>query len=161
MGFQSTLAFDQGFGRVGSLAADGPLRAQPGVTKGTAANIVVGRAFTIDTADGQFAPGGTNPFGGILLDSHELQSVGTSAGGPLAPTMTIPAGTVGSFCTMGTITVALINACNPEDGVYFVQADGTLGAGTAGAGQTQILGAKVKGTTNAAAGLARISLTGA
>jgi hypothetical protein len=160
MTFQSTVALAQGFGVQGEIVFDGPLRATPGVLKGTAANIVVGRAFTIDTADGQYSPGGTGVYGGILIDPKALQSLGTSGGGPLAPTLTVPAGTIGQFCTMGEICVALTNAATIGDGVYFVNADGTLGAGTATTGQTQIAGAKVERYSNAAAGLAVISLLG-
>lgn len=160
MTLQSSVALAQGYGLVGTIRADGPTRAQPGVLKGTAANIVVGRAFTIDSADGQFSPGGTGNFGGILCDPHSLQSVGTTSGGPLAPTLTVPAGTIGQFLTMGYVLVSLTNAANPEDPVYFVNADGTMAAGTATTGQTQIAGAKVKYVINAAAGLAVVSLTG-
>lgn len=160
MGFQSAVALAQGFGLVGEPAFDGPTRAQPGVVKGTAANIVVGRFFTQDLADQQFTPGGTNPLGGLLINPKALQSIGTTGGGPLAPTLTVPAGTVCEFATMGEFIVSLIGAANIGDGVFFVQADGTLGAGTAGAGQTQIPNARVERYINAAAGLAVISLTG-
>ena len=159
MGFQSSVALNQGFGVVGESVFAGPRRAVPGVVKGAAANIVVGRAFTIDTADGLFQPGGTGVYGGILCNPKALQSIGTSAGGPLAPTLTVPAGTVCEFATMDELCVALVGAANIGDGVYFVQADGTLGAGNAGAGQTQIPGARVERFANAAAGLAVISLT--
>lgn len=159
---QSTVNMNQGFGVVGEVVFEGPLRAQPGTIKGsTAANIVIGRAFTIDAADGKFQPGGTGAFGGILANPKSLESIGTSADGPLAPTLVVPAGTEGSFVTMGEILVNLTNAAAIGAGVYFVQADGTLGAGTAGAGQTQIANAQVKRYANAAAGLAVISLTGA
>lgn len=158
---QSTVALNQGFGVVGEVVFEGPLRAQPGILKGTAANIIVGRAFTIDSADGQFQPGGTGVFGGILSDPKALQSVGTLAGGPLAPTLTVPAGTVGQFVTMGEIVVALDNAAAIGDGVFFTNATGVLSAGTASTGQTQIAGAQVKRYANAAAGLAVVSLTGA
>lgn len=161
MGFQSTVALAQGFGVVGESAFAGPRRAQPGIVKGTAANIVVGRAFTIDAADGQFQPGGTGTFGGILANPKALQSIGTTSGGPLAPTLTVPAGTVCEFATMDEIIVALTNAAAIGDGVYFVNADGTLAAGTAGAGQTQIANAKVTRYANVAAGLAVVALTGA
>ena len=161
MAFQSSIAVAQGYGVIGESQFSGPRRAQPGVVKGTAANIVVGRAFTIDAADGQFQPGGTGAYGGILSNPKALQSIGTSAGGPLAPTLVVPAGTVCEFATMDEILVYLTTAAAIGDGVYFVQADGTLGAGTAGAGQTQIANAKVTRFANAAAGLAVIALTGA
>lgn len=158
MTLQSTVALNQGFGLVGELVFEGPLRAQPGVVKGTAANIVVGRAFTIDTADGQFQPGGTGVYGGILSNPKALQSVGTAGGGPLAPTLTVPAGTVGEFVTTGEILVQMNGAAQIGQGVYFVQATGELGAGAAGGGQTQIAGAQVVRYANTAAGLVVISL---
>ncbi len=160
MGFQSTVAVNQGFGVPGEVVFEGPLRATPGVIKGADPTLnVVGRAFSIDPADGQYTPGGAFNFGGILSNPKALQSIGTSAGGPLAPTLTVPAGTVGEFVTMGEICVALTNAATIGDAVKFVNADGTLAAGAAGAGETQIAGAKVVRYSNAAAGLAVISLT--
>lgn len=164
MTLQSTVALNQGFGVIGEIVFEGPTRAQPGVTKvgtATAADLVVGRAFTIDAADGQFQPGGTGVFGGILANPKGLASVGTAAGGPLAPTLTVPAGTVGEFLTMGEMLVTLPEAAAIGVGVYFVNATGVLHAGVAGAGQTQIADAIVKRYANAAAGLAVISLTGA
>jgi len=162
MSFQSTVYLDQGFGVVGEIAFEGPKRATPGVIKGaTPANNVVGRAFTIDVSDGAYSPGGTGVFGGILSNPKALSSVGTSAGGPLAPTLTVPNGTVGEFLTMGEIIVALPAGANIGDAIYFVNADGTLAAGTASTGQTQIANAKVVRFSNAAAGLAVVSLTGA
>lgn len=130
MGFQSTIALNQGFGIVGEIVFEGPLRSTPGVLKGTAANIAVGRAFTIDPADGQYQPGvlGAGNFGGILANPKELQSIGTSAGGPLAPTLLVPAGTVGEFVNMGLLVVALLNAANIGDKVTYATADGQLSA---------------------------------
>lgn len=130
MGFQASVALDQGFGVVGEIVFEGPLRATPGVLKGTAANIAVGRAFTIDPADGQYQPGvlGAANFGGILANPKELQSIGTSANGPLAPTLLVPAGTVGEFVNMGLMVVALLNAANIGDKVTYATADGQLSA---------------------------------
>lgn len=128
MGFQSSVALNQGFGVVGEIVFEGPLRATPGVLKGTAANIVVGRAFSIDPADGQYTPGGAFTFGGILSNPKALQSIGTTANGPLAPTLTVPAGTIGEFVGMGLLVVALLNACNIGDKVTYATADGQLSA---------------------------------
>lgn len=130
MGFQASVALNQGFGVVGEIVFEGPLRATPGVLKGTAANIAVGRAFTIDPADGQYQPGvlGAANFGGILANPKELQSIGTSANGPLAPTLLVPAGTVGEFVNMGLMVVALLNAANIGDKVTYATADGQLSA---------------------------------
>lgn len=133
MTLQSSVALNQGFGVVGEIVFEGPTRAQPGVTKvGTStaggADLVVGRAFTIDASDGQFQPGGTGVFGGILANPKGLASVGTSAGGPLAPTLTVPAGTIGEFLTMGEILVSLANAAPIGSGVTFANATGILSA---------------------------------
>lgn len=126
---QSTVALDQGFGVVGEVVFEGPLRATPGVVKGaSAANIVVGRAFTIDASDGEYAYGGTGVFGGVLSNPKALQSIGTSAGGPLAPTLVVPAGTVCEFVTMGEIVVAAANAVAIGDKAMFAQATGIISA---------------------------------
>lgn len=161
MGFQSTIALAQGFGVIGEIVFDGPTRATPGVIKhATAANIVVGRAFCIDTSDGTYYPGGdAGVFGGILANPKAQSSLGTSAGGSLAPTLVVPTGTVGEFVTMGEICVALANAATIGDGVFYDDTTGALSAGTASTGQTQVPNAKVVRYTNAAAGLAVISLT--
>lgn len=163
MTLQASVALNQGFGLIGEISFDGPTRAQPGVTKigtATAADIVVGRAFTIDSADGLFQPGGTGVFGGILSNPKALESIGATAGGPLAPTLTIPAGTVGEFVTMGYVNVALAEAAAIGAGIYFVNATGVLHAGTASTGQTQIPNATVVRYANAAAGIAVVSFTG-
>ena len=130
MTFQSSVALNQGFGVVGEIVFEGPLRSTPGVVKGTAANIVVGRAFTIDPADGQYQPGvlGVANFGGILANPKELQSIGPVGGSPLAPTLVIPAGTIGEFVNMGLLCVALLNAANIGDKVTYATADGQLSA---------------------------------
>lgn len=162
MSFQSTINATLGFGVVGEIGLDGPTRAQPGVTKGTAANIVVGRAFTIDTTDGQFSPGGTGVFGGILANPKVYATAGTPGGGALAPTLTLLAGTVGEFVTSTPgLVVAFANAATIGQGVFFNNTTGILSAGTAGAGETQIAGAQVVRVSNTAAGLGLVSLTGA
>lgn len=128
MAFQSTISINQGFGVIGESVFDGPRRAVSGIVKGTAADIVVGRAFTIDAADNQFTPGGTGAHGGILCNPKALASIGTSAGGPLAPTLTVPAGTVCEFATMDELVVALGNGAAIGDLVQYATADGTLKA---------------------------------
>lgn len=127
MTLQSTVALNQGFGVVGEIVFEGPLRAQPGVLKGTAANIVVGRYFTIDLTDGAFQPGGSGQPGGVLANPKGLASYGTSAGGPLAPTLVVPAGTVGEFVTMGLILVALAAAASIGDKATYDTTTGVIG----------------------------------
>lgn len=159
--FQGTIAAAQATGVVGEPAYDGPFRVQPGVLKGTAANLVVGRWFTRDPADGLFQPGGDAGVpGGILCNPKAYALTGTVAGGPLAPTMTLLAGTVGEFMTMGYVWVALSNAAAVDAGVWYDDVTGALGAGVASTGQTQIAGAAVVRFANANPGVACISLTG-
>lgn len=131
MTFQTAVNLDQAFGVPGELAFDGPTRAKPGVVKvggASAADIVVGRAFTIDASDGQFEPGGDGVFGGVLINPKSHASLGTAAGGALAPTLVLPAGTVGEFLTMGQLVVALANGANIGDKVMFADATGILSA---------------------------------
>jgi hypothetical protein len=164
MPFQSSVALNQGFGVPGDIVFEGPTRATPGVVKvgsggASAADIVVGRAFTIDAADGQYYPGGTGVFGGILANSNAYASYGTSAGGSLAPTLVLPAGEVGEFLEMGEIVVQLSNAAAIGAAVCFVNATGALKSGAPGAGETAVPNAKVVRYANAAAGLAVVRLT--
>lgn len=162
--FQSTIPTALGLGVIGEffLDAGGSSRVQPGVVKGTAANIVVGRWFTIDPADGQFTPGGAAGVpGGILMGPKGYSTPGTAAGGALAPTLTLLAGTVGEFCTdTPGIIVAAPGAAAIGAAVYYTDATGVIGIGTAGAGQTQIPNARVVRFANLAAGLVVISLIG-
>ncbi len=160
MAFQSTVALDQAFGVPGELRFEGPTRVTPGITKGTAANILVGSAYTIDTADGKYSPGGTGVFGGIMINPKTQPNFGTSGGGTLAPNLQVPVNQPAEFCTMGIVCVQLSNAATIGDGVYFTNATGLVSAGTASTGQTQIANAKVVRFSNAAAGLAVISLLG-
>ena len=158
MSFQSAIALAQGFGLIGEPAFDGPTRAQPGVVKGTAANIVVGRFFTQDLADGQFTPGGTNPLGGLLINPKALQSIGTTGGGPLAPTLTVPAGTVCEFATMGEFIVALLAGANIGDKVTFATADGQLSALASSVSVTGSISTTTLTVTAVAAGSAPLAV---
>lgn len=124
--FQSALAVNQGFGVVGELAFDGPNRTQPGILKGTAAYLVFGRYFTIDTSDGTFTPGGTGPQGGILVNPKSQVSWGTTVGGALAPTLTLLAGAVAEFLTMGYPIVSLPAAAQIGDRVLYSTTTGEL-----------------------------------
>lgn len=120
MALQSTVALNQGFGVVGEIVYEGPTRATTGIiSHGTAADIVVGRYFTRTLSDSTLRPGGdigiTQRAGGILANPKALQSIGTTAGGPLAPTLVVPSGTVGEFLQMGEVVVTLAAAANIGD----------------------------------------------
>jgi len=162
--FQSTIGVALGLGVIGEfyLDAGGSSRVQPGVLKGTAANLVVGRWFTIDAADGTFVPGGAAGIpGGILMAPKSYSTSGTAAGGALAPTLTLLAGTVGEFCTdTPGIIVAMPGAAAIGAAVKYNDTTGVISAGTAGAGETAIANARVVRFSNLAAGLAVVSLIG-
>jgi hypothetical protein len=147
MPFQSSVLTNQGFGLVGELSFEGPLRAQPGViNSATPANNIVGRAFTRRVADGLYEAGAvtsaTQVFMGILCSPIAQANYGTAAGGPLASSLTVPNGTVGEFMEMGYIVIQVPSSCNIGDEVCFTNATGALltvapGA-AAGAGNTKI-----------------------
>lgn len=133
-GFQSVVNIEQAFGFVGELFDDSPRVVAPwALLSGSAANNVIGRAFTLNTASpsdgsgsGYAAAGGTGVFVGILMNPKTFASNGTTAD-PLAATYVLPNYTIGDFLTMGTINIAVPAACNVGDHVTFAQADGTLG----------------------------------
>lgn len=127
--FQNSVRADQGHGIVGELGYDGPLRAQPFIIRenATAANCVVGRAFTIDTATNKVIPGGdvsTLPFAGILANPKVYASVGAAAG-TLAPSLLVLPGTQAEFVSMTTgIWASVPETAKVGDLVY---ADTTTG----------------------------------
>lgn len=100
-------------------------------------NATVGNAFTLDV-DGQAKMGGTGAFLGILVNPHNY-----AVYNHLEATLKLPDGTQGILAKSGYLNVVLSNASAVGDKVYFVQATGALGAGTAAGGQTQIAGAQV------------------
>lgn len=160
MGFQQTVGMTQAYGEPGMLAFTGPARIMPGPVKGDPANIVVGRFFTQDVDDGQFLPGGEGALGGVLVHSKALALNGTTAGGTLAPTLNVTPGTICEFMSIGEVFVIMTTDFKIGDPVFFVVADGELGAGAPTGGQTAIPGARVEKYSGVAGDGAVISLTG-
>ena len=178
MSFQATVGFQQGFGVAGEQAYDGPTRVQPGIlhSANTALNII-GRAATITAgATGSFpvaGDGGVNPktlnvnvgdggvFAGLIVLPKTYVSGGTTAGGPLAPTSTLPNETVVSLANEGDWVVNLPAASNPGDVVYYTTATGALVTAAPGAaipgGAAGPIGT-VERFVNAAASLAVVHL---
>jgi hypothetical protein len=168
MTFQTSVALDIGFGVIGELAFGSAYNAQTGILNSAdASNNVIGRAFTHLATEGQMTAGGTGVFAGILAAPKTYASRGTTAGGTLAPTLTLANGEQGEFVqgTAGIIVTLGATACNVGDQVIYATATGILATqapGTApGAGNALIPGATVvryeKGST---AGLAVIALNG-
>lgn len=126
-----------GMGIVSSTANIGTTNFSGGVDTIFADNATVGNAFTLDV-DGQAKMGGTGVFLGILTNPHNY-----AVYNGLQATLKLPDGTQGIIRKSGYINVILSNASAVGDKVYFEQATGALGAGTAADGQTQIAGAQV------------------
>lgn len=125
MAFQSTVGLVQGFGVVGEVVFGAPRSAQPGILNSTsAANNVVGRVFTIDSGDA--VAGGTGAFLGFLISPKEYASRGTQAGGPLAATLTLANGEIGSFLQQGQILVDVGGTASVGDLVVYDAATGIL-----------------------------------
>ena len=169
---QSSVAAVMGFGVVGEAFLDRMSRVQPGILDtATAANNVFGRAFTVSAgADGTpgsaitVEAGGTGNFAGILVNPKNHASYGTSAGGPLAASLTLPNNVVAEFCkdADGIIVTFADEEANEGDWVEFAQATGVLSPlapmAAATVGSTIIDGARVE-RYDVTSGLAVISLT--
>jgi hypothetical protein len=72
-------------------------------------------------------------FAGLLSTPKGYASRGTVAGGPLAPTFTIPNETTGRLFQMGSINVNLTTSGNVGDDIHFSQTTGELVAVAPGA----------------------------
>lgn len=137
MAFQSTVNFERALGVPGELFVDGPNRTQPGLLNSASAayNIIGATAFTITAAASDQDPnlpmtvaaGGTGIFAGILVAPKTYASYGTTADGPLAPTMTLPNNLNAEFMLMGEPIVTLPGAANVGDRVFYDNTTGALG----------------------------------
>lgn len=157
--FPGSVTTDLAFGVIGELAFDGPVRTQPArINHGTAADIVVGRWFTLNAA-GEALPGGTGAIGGVLCNPKTMASLGTAANGSAAPTLTIPTGTIGEFLYMGCIIVPLSAAVAIGAAAKYNTTTGVILSGAPGAGEAAIPNSKFIRYANAAAGLAVLELT--
>lgn len=129
MSFQSAIAASQGFGVVGELVYEGPLRAQPGIISSSdATQNIVGRAFTFATGQsaGKFTAGGAGVFAGILCNPKAYALTGTPTGGTLAPTLQLPNEAVAEFLEMGHVVILVPSACALGDEVCYATATGAL-----------------------------------
>ena len=124
---QSSVSMDQGFGVVGEVFTNGPLRTEAFTLVSSPAVNTIGNAFTV-TAEGVATAGGdAGVFAGILVNPKHYATSGTTAGGTLAPTLALPDNTIGELLTMGEIVVSLSNAAVIGSGVYYADATGALG----------------------------------
>lgn len=120
----------------GEIAFDGPTRVITAlINSASEANNVFGRAFTyVDEAIETVGAGGTGEFAGILINP---KAYGVGANGVAVNWKSA------EFLQMGEVYAVADVAGTIGDPVFFVNATGVIGIGTAGAGQTQIAGAKV------------------
>lgn len=166
MPFQSVVRNELATGVVGELAFEGPLRADTHIlNSASAANNVVGRAFTMVTgAENEAAAGGTGVFAGILSNPKVYATAGTEADGALAPTLTLRNGEIGEFTYMGIMFVNVTNTGVVGDKVQYATATGVLSLVAASAtepsaGNLFVPNATVHRWNVTAAGLACIKLT--
>jgi hypothetical protein len=125
---QSQVYMNQSAGVPGELFNDSPTRAQAFILESEDAdNNVFGRAFTVVAGENGIAQaGGTGVFAGFLINPKAHASYGTSAGGPLAPTLTLANEVVADILNMGTLFVTLPAAASVGDLVIFDQDTGEL-----------------------------------
>jgi hypothetical protein len=167
--FQKTVQRFQGSGVTGSRRKAGdPFRAEPYLLNSTASGEpnIIGFAYTIlpgtsgdlNVDNTQVTVGGTGVFAGILINPNVYPSQGSSLG-VLEPTLEVANGITGQFSTMGEFFVGIGNAGTQGEGVHYNDTTGSLGAGDAGVGETQIVGAEINLTTTSP-GITWIKLTG-
>lgn len=120
----------------GEIAFDGPTRVITAlINSASEANNVFGRAFTYaDEALETVQAGGTGKFAGILINP---KAYGVGVDGVAKNWKSA------EFLQMGEVYFLADIAGTIGDAIYFVNATGALGLGTAGAGQTQIVTAEV------------------
>lgn len=151
MAFQSTVRQFPTDGIVGDFALSGPIRSKSVILKSSdPTQNVIGRAVThVAAQDDNVIVGGAGPliFAGILTNSKQYASLGTSAGGPLAATLTLPNDLpVQATTVCPGLYVTLSTTANIGDGVAYHNTTGVLAAapgGTPPATHTLIPGASV------------------
>ena len=152
MSVQTVVTDNLAFGVVGEIQNSTPSVVYPFIADSASGN-VVGYAFT-QTEEGKAVVGGTGIFVGILCNPKAY----VNFNGDLSANNEIKQGTLGEFLTKGAILLDLNGTASIADGIFFVNATGALGAGTAAAGQTQITGAKVINYEVGANGLALVQI---
>ncbi|MCK4960048.1 MAG: hypothetical protein KAT00_11625 [Planctomycetes bacterium] len=136
----------------GGLADNNPKRTVTYIAEGGA--IPYGRAVQPGASDDQAVIGtttATSLYSGIAIRVHNNEN-------PLGGVSeSYPEGDLMAVMEEGSLFIDLVNTGAKGDPIYSVDADGTIGAGTAAAGQTQIPGGSLE-ETMAAAGIAKIRL---
>jgi hypothetical protein len=134
MGFQTSVRYDYAFGVPGEIKFDGPSRVQPGFINSASAayNIVGATIFTQPVAGGAvvaggaIGPGSGNVFFGLLVNPKLYASFGTTSGGPLDPTLTLPNNVEAEFMLTGYVVVSVPAACHIGDLLTYNLVTGAL-----------------------------------
>lgn len=164
MGLQTTVNFGTGFGSPGDIIRESPWRADA-QRLASASNVIGTAFFFVATGDAVASDKatGAGAFAGILASSKEYALYGTQAGGPLAPTLILPTGTIGELLLEGEIIVLLPAAAAIGDIVY-AKDDGsgfvTAAPTAAVPASTRPINATVSRFPVTAAGLAVIHVDG-
>lgn len=153
MALQSTVNIEMGFGVVGELANDSPYTAKPYTLVSGAQTNVVGKYFTV-TSEGIAAAGGTGAIAGILMHPKHYALRGTSAGGTLAPTITLADNEIGECLIEGEIIIAVSGAAAIGDALKYNTTTGVIGTGAPGGGEAAVPNARIVQLTPTGAGLA-------
>lgn len=133
MAFQSTIGFNLGTGVPGDKWGNQPSAGESYIlNSASAANNIIGSTiFTKGYAgnankQGFAAAGGTNAFAGLLVNSKAYASYGTSAGGPLAPTLTLANNVQAEISNQGSWVVTLPAAAAIGDVVIYDTTTGQI-----------------------------------
>jgi len=142
------LRIDQAY--AGMRYGDNPHRSNTWLVEG--GSIGMGIAVTEGSTPKQATAGGTGTFCGITERDLKQQAAGS------ANTLEYQEFAAMAVLEWGDIFVNITNTGSRGDPIYFVQADGTIAAGTAGAGQTQIVGGVLEEDVASAGTIARIRI---
>jgi len=144
MSFQSTVRSNIAAGVIGEIVFLGPIRAKPYILNSADAdNNVIGRVFCETGTEGEAKAGGdAGVFAGILFNPKVYASAG-SASGTLAPSLTLPNGTVAELLQMGEVFVELGEVAAAGDVLKYDDVTGVIGVGAPGVGETAIPNAVV------------------
>lgn len=125
---QSQVYLNQGTGVYGELYDNSPSRVRSLILRSASSSYnVFGRAFTwVAGQDGVVQAGGSGVFAGYLVNPKQHASYGTTAGGPLAPTLTLPNEVVADILNMGCIFALLPATASVGDLVVYNTTTGVL-----------------------------------
>lgn len=165
MPLQTQVGDNQGFGVIGEIFNDGPVRVQPfRVFSTDPLNNVFARGFSIVTEGIAQAgnPLATAIFAGILIGPKEGVLIGDPLDGTLNPQMRLPNNTQGEFITYGSVIVYIETAVQIGDEVLYDNTTGVLSTQVRGLplppGQSSAY-AEVSHVIGGSGGLAVITLT--